>query len=145
MWCLKKSSGETYPRVSYKQQLLLIMKIDSLSLCWHYLNIWEEQNEVPWSLSLALYLYKFKAECRTSSLFCLPTAFQFKTCCKLKSIGIRLYCFISVPSSHQDKVGRRIQSSQTIQIPVLNLLSCEGGWVNRYTLPTPQPPRNQRS
>lgn len=107
----KKSSGEKYPRVSYKQQLLLTTKIDSLHLCSHYLNLWEEQNEAPWSLSLALYFYKFKVECRTSSLFGLPTAFRSKTCCKLKSSGRRLYCFISVPSSHQDKVGRKIQSS----------------------------------
>lgn len=57
------------------------------------------------------------------------------------SPGRRLYCFISVPSSHRDEVGRKIQSSQTMQIPVLNLLSCEGGWVKRYTLFFPPEPK----
>lgn len=62
----------------YKQQLFLIMEIDSFPLPGCYLNKWEEQNTVPWSLSVALYPCKFKAEDRTNPSFCFPAVFSLK-------------------------------------------------------------------
>ena len=120
MWNLKKQQccERCVPRGKLETgQLFLITKIDSLSLPRRYLNKWEEQPEVPWGHSVALYPCTLKAECRSNPLFCLPTVCQVKTCCKLKSSRRRLYCFTSFPSSQQGKVGVKVQCSQTMPIP----------------------------
>ena len=126
-----------HPRLSYKQQLFLIMKIDSFHLLGCYLNKWEEQNTVPWSLSVALYPCKFKAEDRTNPSFCFPAVFSLKHVADEGLAGEdSLAPSLPHPAVKARLVGR--MGLHRLWGPsVFNLLS--GGRGNSYTALFPEP------